>query len=160
MTIWLRKISARLYLHPMTKPCKYEFTLELDDHMIMKNLNETSPAPADSTMQIRFHLRTRWRCDYDKSPCDFTGTKPRWQPSLPSFEFPTRRHVGSSFATGRKKVILHTPLAKQELKTNRFNTLGDRFNTLGDRKNTLADPASVVLIPTTKTGDQKNTLRD
>ena len=52
----------------MTQPCKYEFTLEPDDHMIMKNLRETLPAPDDSTLQIRVHLRTRWPYAYETNP--------------------------------------------------------------------------------------------
>ena len=40
----------------MTQPFEYEFTLEPNDHMIMKNLPETSPAPDDSTIRIRVYL--------------------------------------------------------------------------------------------------------
>ena len=76
MTIWLWKISPRLHLHPMTQPFEYEFTLEPNDHMIMKNIPGTSPVPDDSTIRIRFHRRTKWPYDYEKSFRDFTWT--RW----------------------------------------------------------------------------------
>ena len=76
MTIWLWNISPRLHLHWMTQPFEYEFTLEPNDHMIMENLPETSPAPDDSTIRIRVHLRTKWPYDYEKCPRDFTCT--RW----------------------------------------------------------------------------------
>ena len=76
MTILVGKIFPRLHLHPMTEPFEYEFTLEPNDHMIWKNLPGTSPAPDDSTIRARVHLRTKWPYDYEKSPCDFTCN--RW----------------------------------------------------------------------------------
>ena len=76
MTIWLWKMSLGLHLHPKTQPFDYEFTLEPNAHMIMKNLPETSPAPDDSTIRIRVHLKTKWPCDYENSRRDFTCS--RW----------------------------------------------------------------------------------
>ena len=68
MTIWFWRISPRLHLRPMTQPFEYEFPLEPNDHMIMKNLPGTSPAPDDSTIWIRVHLRTKWPYFYEKYP--------------------------------------------------------------------------------------------
>ena len=46
-------VSPRLHLHPLTQQCKYEFTLEANDHMIIK----ISP---------RFHLHPlTQQCNYD-----------------------------------------------------------------------------------------------
>ena len=66
------KKSLGLDLHPMTQPFEYEFTLEANDHMIMKNLPKTSPATDDSTMQRQLHLETKWPYDYKKPLLDFT----------------------------------------------------------------------------------------
>ena len=57
--MFMKNLSPRLHLHPKTQPFEYEFALEPTDHMIMKNLPETSPAPDDSTIRIRVHLRTK-----------------------------------------------------------------------------------------------------
>ena len=76
MTIWFWKISLGLHLHTMAQPFKYEFTLEPNDHMIMKNLPWNSPAPDDCSIRIRVHPRTNKPCDYEKSPRNFNCT--RW----------------------------------------------------------------------------------
>ena len=52
----------------MTQPYKNEFTLKPNDHVITKNLPETSPAPDDSTIGIRDHIRTKSPYDYKKLP--------------------------------------------------------------------------------------------
>ena len=59
-TVYFWKISRRLHLHPMTEPFEYEVTLEPNDHLLMKNLPQTSPAADDSTIRIRVHLRIKW----------------------------------------------------------------------------------------------------
>ena len=48
-----------LHLLPMTQPFEYEFTLESNDHMIMKNIPGTSAAPDDSAIRRRVHLGTK-----------------------------------------------------------------------------------------------------
>ena len=72
MTIRLLKTSPWLHLHPTTQPCKYDFTLKPNDHMIIKNLPWTSPASDDSTMQIWLYPKIKWPYDYKKPPPDFT----------------------------------------------------------------------------------------
>ena len=74
MTIWLFRTSPRLHLDTLTQQCKYEFTLEPDDHMIIKNLPRlrTSPKAVDSTMRIRIHPRTRGPNDLGTVHLDFT----------------------------------------------------------------------------------------
>ena len=67
-----KKTFPGLHLHPPTQPCKYDFTLKPNDHMIIKNLPWTSPASNDSTMQIRLHLKTKCTYDYKTPPLDFT----------------------------------------------------------------------------------------
>ena len=63
-----KKYSPGLHLHPTTQPCKYDFTLKPNDHMIIKQKNTwTSPASEDSTMQIRFHFTSKWPYDYKKN---------------------------------------------------------------------------------------------
>ena len=69
---YYEKISPRLHLRPMTQLFGYEITLEPNDHMIMKNLPETSPVLNDSIIRIRVHLRIKWPYDYEKPSRDFT----------------------------------------------------------------------------------------
>ena len=68
----ITKNSPGLHLHPTTQPCKYDFTLKRNDHMIIKNSPGLHLHPATPPCKYDFALKPNDHMIIKQTHLDFT----------------------------------------------------------------------------------------